>query len=142
MARGRTAATDTAAGVRDTSSATASPGATDAAPIRSADPAPCTTARTGDTSTPSASGIPNMPSFNQAHFEGRRVVDWHDQREEAAGREVNVARSLPGRVEHIGERELHRFALGQQPAQIAAAQRLEQALDCMHTLGHEALRLC
>jgi hypothetical protein len=41
-----------------------------AASIRNADPAPCTTACTLETSTPSASGMPNMPSFPTSAISG------------------------------------------------------------------------
>ena len=43
---------------------------------------------------------------DQADFERGGIVDRHDQRDEAVGGKIDVAEALPGRVEHVGKREL------------------------------------
>jgi len=71
---------------------------------------------------------------DQADFKGRSIVDRHDQRNEAAYGKIDVAKALGRRVKRLCKRQLHCFALGQQPATIAAWQRLEQAIDRGRTL--------
>ena len=40
-----------------------------------------------------------------------------------------MANAIPGRVKHVGEHELDRFAFRKDAASVAARQRLEQAID-------------
>src|SRR5208282_215255 len=72
---------------------------------------------------------------DKTDFEGRRLVDGHDQRDETRDRKVDVAKALPRRVQHIGEHKLDGLALGQHSAPVATWQRFQQAIDCRNALG-------
>jgi hypothetical protein len=66
---------------------------------------------------------------DHADLERGRIVDRHDQRDETRDGEKDLVEALVRRVKHVGERELDCFASGQESAQVAFRERLEQAID-------------
>ena len=57
------------------------------------------------------------------------------ERNQAPDGEIGMANALPGRAQHVANRELDRLAFRQHPSPLAARQCVEQSIDGGGTLN-------